>query len=74
MNIAQRERPAASKVEINLQQSKSLSCTCQLKWYTALPRLPNFNRPYSSVDKVTLNSGYIDTYWAGARTLGDLSR
>jgi len=26
--------------------------------------------PCNSLDKVTLNSGYIDTYWAGARTLG----
>lgn len=30
--------------------------------------------PRNSLDKVTLNSGYIDTYWAGARTLGGTFR
>ena len=30
--------------------------------------------PVNSLDKVTLNSGYIDTDWAAARTIGGTFR
>ena len=72
--ITQRERPAASKVEINLQQLKSLCCTsCTRMILYSTTESPNAILR-NSLDKVTLNSGYIHTYCVAAPTIGGTFR